>query len=237
MNIKHQIVQSYHKHEAIQDRAGIVISPRLHRADAIIVQHKLLLPGTDYDETFWDSGRNLLQNRIELTATLRTCISCLQSIARNTTQAEAEGTVFTYETLASLMNVNARGLHEMLNKLTVSGFCGVQQVGYRTAFRLTGVLSLPGAKESGILRNVIGRPQTKRELEQGNHKGYAGAVGTLPTANPVGAGKALVLMRCVLDKRIWQQRFTKAVGSLADTTGPKAITVEEHQKHEKHSRY
>ena len=219
-NIKHQIVSTFHKHEAIQDRAGIVISPRLHRADAIIVQHKLLLPETDYqDETFWDSGRNLVQNRVELTATLRTCISCLQSIARNTTQAEAEGTVFTYETLASLINVNARGLHEMLNKLTVSGFCGVQQVGYRTAFRLTGVLSLPGAKESGLLRNVIGRPQTKRELEQGNHK------------------DALVLMRCVLDKRIWQQRFTKAVGSLADTTGPKAITVEEHQKHEKHFDY
>lgn len=213
MNIKHQIVQSYHKHEAIQDRAGVVISPRLHRADAIIVQHKLLPPGTDYDaETFWDSGRKLMQNRVELTATLRTCISCLQSITRNTTQAEAEGTVFTYETLAALINVNARGLHEMLNKLTLSGFCGVQQVGYRTAFRLTGVLSLPGAKEAGLLRNVIGRPQTKKELEQGNHK------------------DALVLMRCVLDKRIWQQRFTKAVGSLADTTGPKAITVEEHAR-------
>ncbi|EHD1126633.1 hypothetical protein JR736_004600 [Escherichia coli] len=217
MNIKQEITHAFQRHKAIQDHAGIVISPRLHRSDLLIVQHKLLQPGTDYDpETFWDDRSGVAENTVELTTTLKICITCLQSIARNTTTEKA---VFTYETLATLMNVNARGLQEMINKLKVSGFCGIQPTSWRSSFQVTGVLSLPSAKESGLLRNVIARPLTKRELEQGNHKGE------------------LVLMRCVLDKRIWQQRFTKAVGSLADTTGPKAITVEEHQKHEKHFDY
>lgn len=225
-------MHAFQRHKAIQDHAGIVISPRLHRSDLLVVQHKLLQPGTDYDpETFWDDRSGVAENTVELTTTLKICITCLQSIARNTTQATTEQAVFTYETLATLMNVNHRGLHDALNRLKVAGFCGIQPTGWRSSFQVTGVLSLPGAKESGLLRNVIARPLTKKELEQGNHKGYAGAVGTLPTANPVGAGKALVLMRCVLDNRIWQQRFNKAVGALADTTGlSRLITTEEHQR-------
>ncbi|ELO2703247.1 hypothetical protein QWR64_003983 [Escherichia coli] len=219
MNIKQEIMHTFQRHKAIQDHAGIVISPKLHRSDLLVVQHKLLQPGTDYDETFWDDRSGVAENTVELTTSLKICITCLQSIARNTTQATTEKAVFTYETLATLMNVNHRGLHNALNRLKVSGFCGIQPTGWRSSFQVTGVLSLPGAKENGLLRNVIARPLTKKEVEQCNHKGE------------------LVLMRCVLDKRIWQQRFTKSVGALADTTGPKAITVEEHQKHEKHFDY
>lgn len=213
MNIKQEITHTFQRHKAIQDHAGVVISPKLHRSDLLIVQHKLLQPGTDYDpETFWDDRSGVAENTVELTTTLKICITCLQSIARNTTQATTEKAVFTYETLATLMNVNHRGLQDALNRLKVSGFCGIQPTGWRSSFQVTGVLSLPGAKESGLLRSVIARPQTQRELEIGKHTG------------------ALVLMRCVLDNRIWQQRFNKAVGALADTTGPKAITVEEHQR-------
>lgn len=228
MNIKQEIMHAFQRHKAIQDHAGIVISPRLHRADAIIVQHKLLQPGTDYDpETFWDDRSRVAENAVELTTTLKICITCLQSIARNTRPSlcdamhperaakntTTEKAVFTYETLATLMNVNHRGLHDALNRLKVSGFCGIQPTGWRSSFQVTGVLSLPGAKESGLLRNVIARPLTKKELEQGNHK------------------DTLVLMRCVLDNRIWQQRFNKAVGALADTTGlSRLITTEEHQR-------
>lgn len=231
MNIKQEIMHTFQRHKSIQDHAGIVISPRLHRSDLLVVQHKLLQPGTDYDpETFWDDRSGVAENTVELTTTLKICITCLQSIARNTrpslcdathlkeadnntTQATTEKAVFTYETLATLMNVNHRGLHDALNRLKVSGFCGIQPTGWRSSFQVTGVLSLPGAKESGLLRNVIARPLTKKEVEQCNHKG------------------ALVLMRCVLDNRIWQQRFNKAVGALADTTGlSRLITTEEHQR-------
>ncbi|EOW5480658.1 hypothetical protein ACOXQX_004356 [Escherichia coli O169] len=214
MNIKQEITHAFQRHKAIQDHAGIVISPRLHRSDLLVVQHKLLQPGTDYDpETFWDDRSGVAENTVELTTSLKICITCLQSIARNTTQATTEKAVFTYETLATLMNVNHRGLHDALNRLKVSGFCGIQPTGWRSSFQVTGVLSLPGAKESGLLRNVIARPLTKKEAEQCNHKG------------------ALVLMRCVLDNRIWQQRFNKAVGALADTTGlSRLITTEEHQR-------
>ena len=207
-------MHSFQRHKAIQDHAGVVISPRLHRSDLLIVQHKLLQPGTDYDpETFWDDRSGVAENTVELTTTLKICITCLQSIARNTTQATTEKAVFTYETLATLMNVNHRGLHDALNRLKVSGFCGIQPTGWRSSFQVTGVLSLPGAKESGLLRSVIARPLTKKEVEQGNHK------------------DTLVLMRCVLDNRIWQQRFNKAVGALADTTGlSRLITTEEHQR-------
>lgn len=207
-------MHAFQRHKAIQDHAGIVISPRLHRSDLLVVQHKLLQPGTDYDpETFWDDRSGVAENTVELTTTLKICITCLQSIARNTTQATTEQAVFTYETLATLMNVNHRGLHDALNRLKVAGFCGIQPTGWRSSFQVTGVLSLPGAKESGLLRNVIARPLTKKELEQGNHK------------------DTLVLMRCVLDNRIWQQRFNKAVGALADTTGlSRLITTEEHQR-------
>ena len=214
MNIKQEIMHAFQRHKAIQDHAGIVISPRLHRSDLLVVQHKLLQPGTDYDpETFWDDRSGVAENAVELTTSLKICITCLQSIARNTTQATTEKAVFTYETLATLMNVNHRGLHDALNRLKVSGFCGIQPTGWRSSFQVTGVLSLPGAKESGLLRNVIARPLTKKEFEQCNHKG------------------AFVLMRCALDNRIWQQRFNKAVGALADTTGlSRLITTEEHQR-------
>ncbi len=207
-------MHAFQRHKSIQDHAGIVISPRLHRSDLLVVQHKLLQPGTDYEpETFWDDRGGFAENTVELTTTLKICITCLQSIARNTTQATTEKAVFTYETLATLMNVNHRGLHDALNRLKLSGFCGIQPTGWRSSFQVTGVLSLPGAKESGLLRNVIARPLTKKELEQCNHKG------------------ALVLMRCTLDNRIWQQRFNKAVGALADTTGlSRLITTEEHQR-------
>lgn len=139
MNIKQEIMHAFQRHKAIQDHAGIVISPRLHRSDLLVVQHKLLQPGTDYDpETFWDDRSGVAENTVELTTTLKICITCLQSIARNTTQATTEKAVFTYETLATLMNVNHRGLHDALNRLKVSGFCGIQPTGWRSSFQVTG---------------------------------------------------------------------------------------------------
>ena len=209
-NIKRELLHVFHKHKAMQDKAGIVISPALHRADLLVVQSKLLPPGIVYDpETFWDDRQGITENSVELTATLKICITCLQEIARNTTDRP----VFTYETLATLANVNAKGLRDIISKLKLSGFCGVQQTGWRSAFQLTGVLSLPDTEEAGLLRNVIARPVTKKEIEQGNHK------------------DALVLMRCRLNGRIWQQRFIKTVGSLADTTGlSRKIATEERLK-------
>lgn len=209
-NIKRELLHVFHKHKAMQDKAGIIISPALHRADLLVVQSKLLPPGTVYDpETFWDDGQGITENSVELTATLKICITCLQEIARNTTDRP----VFTYETLATLANVNAKGLRDIISKLKLSGFCGVQQTGWRSAFQLTGVLSLPDTEEAGLLRNVIARPLTKKEIEQGNHK------------------DTLVLMRCRLNGRIWQQRFIKTVGSLADTTGlSRKIATEERLK-------
>ena len=209
-NIKRELLHVFHRHKAMQDKAGIVISPALHRADLLVVQSKLLPPGIVYDpETFWDDRQGITENSVELTATLKICITCLQEIARNTTDRP----VFTYETLATLANVNAKGLRDIISKLKLSGFCGVQQTGWRSAFQLTGVLSLPDTEEAGLLRNVIARPVTKKEIEQGNHK------------------DALVLMRCRLNGRIWQQRFIKTVGSLADTTGlSRKIATEERLK-------
>ena len=209
-DIKRELLHVFHRHKAMQDKAGIVISPALHRADLLVVQSKLLLPGTVYDpETFWDDRQGITENSVELTATLKICITCLQEIARNTTDRP----VFTYETLATLANVNAKGLRDIISKLKLSGFCGVQQTGWRSAFQLTGVLSLPDTEEAGLLRNVIARPLTKKEIEQGNHK------------------DTLVLMRCRLNGRIWQQRFIKTVGSLADTTGlSRKIATEERLK-------
>lgn len=226
-DIKRELLHVFHRHKAMQDKAGMVISPALHRADLLVVQSKLLQPGTVYDpETFWDDRQGITENSVELTATLKICITCLQEIARNTgpsfqdamhPEGAAENTtdrpVFTYETLATLANVNAKGLRDIISKLKVSGFCGVQQTGWRSAFQLTGVLSLPDTEEAGLLRNVIARPLTKKEIEQGNHKG------------------ALVLMRCRLNGRIWQQRFIKTVGSLADTTGlSRKLATEERLK-------
>lgn len=213
-DIKRELLHVFHRHKAMQDKAGIVISPALHRADLLVVQSKLLLPGTVYDpETFWDDRQGITENSVELTATLKICIACLQEVARNTTQATEDRAVFTFETLSTLMNVNAKGLRDIISKLKVSGFCGVQQTGWRSAFQLTGVLSLPDNEEAGLLRNVIARPLTKKEIEQGNHKG------------------ALVLMRCRLNGRIWQQRFIKTVGSLADTTGlSRKLATEERLK-------
>lgn len=209
-NIKRELLHVFHRHKAMQDKAGIVVSPALHRADLLVVQSKLLPPGTVYDpETFWDDRQGITENSVELTATLKICITCLQEIARNTTDRP----VFTYETLATLANVNAKGLRDIISKLKVSGFCGVQQTGWRSAFQLTGVLSLPDTEEAGLLRNVIARPLTKKEIEQGNHK------------------DTLVLMRCRLNGRIWQQRFIKTVGSLADTTGlSRKLATEERLK-------
>lgn len=213
-NIKRELLHVFHKHKVMQDKAGIVISPALHRADLLVVQSKLLPPGTVYDpETFWDDRQGITENSVELTATLKICIACLQEVARNTTQATEDRAVFTFETLSTLMNVNAKGLRDIISKLKVSGFCGVQQTGWRSAFQLTGVLSLPDTEEAGLLRNVIARPLTKKEIEQGNHK------------------DTLVLMRCRLNGRIWQQRFIKTVGSLADTTGlSRKIATEERLK-------
>lgn len=209
-DIKRELLHVFHKHKAMQDKAGIVISPALHRADLLVVQSKLLQPGTVYNpETFWDDRQGITENSVELTATLKICITCLQEIAKNTTDRP----VFTYETLATLANVNAKGLRDIISKLKLSGFCGVQQTGWRSAFQLTGVLSLPDTEEAGLLRNVIARPLTKKEIEQGNHK------------------DTLVLMRCRLNGRIWQQRFIKTVGSLADTTGlSRKIATEERLK-------
>lgn len=209
-DIKRELLHVFHRHKAMQDKAGIVISPALHRADLLVVQSKLLPPGTVYDpETFWDDRQGITENSVELTATLKICITCLQEIARNTTDRP----VFTYETLATLANVNAKGLRDIISKLKLSGFCGVQQTGWRSAFQLTGVLSLPDTEEAGLLRNVIARPLTKKEIEQGNHK------------------DTLILMRCRLNGRIWQQRFIKTVGSLADTTGlSRKIATEERLK-------